>query len=186
MIQPIGRRAKEIVMRDLPSFSSFPDRQMYLCFLPEISGPEENSLIESMNNFLVMMFPMGVEFSESVIKSRGILGRMDRRHSKIVLYDDEMRKFSFYAFSKLLEFKEHLVYLLHMAYAQKQSLFLGRDAIGMSYAKIKYDPFTTIDTVRRNPWYIPGKEEIFSFSKYEVGHTVAPDLGEIFAVTFKE
>ncbi len=186
MIQPIGKRAKEIVSRDPTISRSFPDKELYLCFLPEMSGQEENALNESMNNFLVMLFPMGVEFAENVVQSQSILNRMDRRHSKIVLYDDEMRKFPSYAFSKLVEFKEHLIYLLHMAYSQRQSIFLGRDALGMSYAKIKYDPFTTIDTVRISPWYLPGKEEVFSFSKYNAGHIVTPDLGEIFAVTFRE
>ncbi len=186
MIRPIGKRAKDVVMRDPVSFGSFPDREMFLCFLPEMTGQEENSLIESNNNFLIMLFPMGVEFAENVFQSQGIVNRMERRRSKMVLYDDEMRKFPTYAFSKLVEFKEHLIYLLHFAYSQRQSLFLGKDAAGMSYAKIKYDPFTTIDTVRQSPWYTQGKEEVFSFSKYNAGHIVSPDLGEIFAVTFKE
>ena len=186
MIKPIGKRARDIVMKDPVTFSSFPDKEMFLCFLPEMTGEEENFLIESMNNFLVMLFPMGVEFSENVVQSQGILNRMERRHSKIVLFDDDMRRFPNYAFSKLVEFKEHLIYLLHMAYSQRNSIFLGRDAEGMSYAKIKYDPFTTIDAVRTSPWYIPGKEEVFSFSKYNAGYIVAPDIGEIFAVTFKD
>ena len=33
---------------------------------------------------------------------------------------------------------------------------------------------------------IPGKEEVFSFSKYNAGYIVDPDIGEIFAVTFKD
>jgi hypothetical protein len=186
MIRPIGKRAKEIVMKDPMDSSSFPDKDLYICFLPEMSGEEENFLIESMSNFLILLFPMGVEFTEKVVQSQGILTRMERRHSKIVLYDDEMRKFPNFAFSKLVEFREHLIYLLHQAYSQRQSLFLGRDAVGMSYAKIKYDPFTTIETVRTSPWYAPGKEEVFSFSKYNAGHIVSPDLGEIFVVTFKD
>ncbi|MCL5408341.1 MAG: hypothetical protein M1518_03140 [Candidatus Thermoplasmatota archaeon] len=186
MLQAVGKRAMDFVKRDPLTYSSFPDKEMYLSFLPEISGGEENSLIESMNNFLILLFPMGVEFAENVVQSQAILNRMERRHSKIVLLDDEMRKFPNYAFSKLIEFRDHLIYLLYMAYSQKQSLFLGRDALGMSYAKIKYDPFSTIETVRGNPWYTPGKEEVFSFSKYESGHIVTPDLGEVFAVTFKE
>ncbi|MEM0133970.1 MAG: hypothetical protein QXU18_01905 [Thermoplasmatales archaeon] len=186
MLKPVGRRAKEFVLKDSATYGYYTDKEMYLCFLPEMSGQDENELIESMNNFLILIFPMGVEYSESVIQSQDILNRIERRHSKIVLYDDEMRKFQNYAFSKLLEFREHLIYLLHLAYAQRPSFFLGRDAIGMSYAKIKYDPFTTIDTVRTSPWYLPGKEEVFSFSKYDAGHIVSPDLGEIFAVTFKE
>lgn len=159
MIRPVGRRAKEIVTKDPTVYGSFPDKDMYLCFLPEISGEEENFLIESMNNFLILLFPMGVEFSENVIQSQGILTRMERRHSKLVLYDDDMRKFPSFAFSKLVEFREHIIYLLHLAYSQRQSLFLGREAVGMSYAKIKLDPFTTIEAVRTNPWYAPGKEE---------------------------
>ncbi len=186
MIQPIGKRAKEMVMRDPVTYSSYPDKVIYLCYLPEMTGEEEKFLSEAMNNFLVLIFPMGVEFSESVVQSQGILKRLERRHSMIVLSDDEMRKFSNYSFSKLVEFKEHLIYLLHLAYSQMDSLFLGRDALGMSYAKIKYDPFSTIETVRISPWYKPGKEEIFSFSKYSAGHILTPDLGEIFAVTFKE
>ncbi|MCL4450974.1 MAG: hypothetical protein M1123_05890 [Candidatus Thermoplasmatota archaeon] len=186
MLKPVGRRARELALKDPVAYSAFPDKDMYLCFLPEMSGQDENELVESMNNFLVLIFPMGVEFAENVIQSQGILNRIERRHSKIVLYDDEMRKFQNYSFSKLLEFREHLIYLLHLSYAQRPSLFLGRDAIGMSYAKIKYDPFTTIDSVRTSPWYLPGKEEVFSFSKYNVGHIVSPDLGEVFAVTFKE
>ncbi|MCL4446937.1 MAG: hypothetical protein M0Z77_01400 [Thermoplasmatales archaeon] len=186
MIQPIGRRAKEIVMKDPVTYSSFPDKEMFLSYLPEMSGQDENSLIESNNNFLILLFPMGVEFAENIVQSQGILNRMERRHSKIVLSDDEMRRFSHYSFSKLIEFREHLIYLLHMAYVQKQSLFLGRDAQGMSYAKIKYDPFSTVETVRESPWYKQGKEEVFSFSKYNAGHIVTPDLGEIFAITFRE
>lgn len=186
MLQAVGKRAKDFVKKDPVTYSSFPDKEMYLSFLPEISGEEENLLIESMNNFLILLFPMGVEFAENVVQSQAILNRMERRHSKIVLLDDEMRKFPNYAFSKLVEFRDHLIYLLHMAYSQEQSLFLGRDALGMSYAKIKYDPFSTIETVRENPWYAPGNEEVFSFSKYKSGHIVTPDLGEVFAVTFKD
>jgi hypothetical protein len=186
VLRPVGKRANEIVLKDSLSYSLYPDKEMYLCFLPEMTGQDENSLIESMNNFLVLLFPMGVEFSENVVQSQGIVSRMERRHSKIILYDDEMRNFPNYTFSKIIEFRDHLIFLLHMAYAQRESLFLGRDAIGMSYAKIKLDPFSTVATVRRSPWYKEGKEEVFSFSKYNAGHIVSPDLDEIFAVTFKE
>lgn len=186
MLRPIGRRARDVVLKDPVSYSTYSDKEMYLCFLPEMTGEDENHLIDSINNFLVLIFPMGVEFSENVKQSQGIANRMERRHSKMILYDDEMRKFQNYAFLKLMEFREHLIFLFHQAFVQKESIFLGREALGMSYAKIKYDPFTTIDKVRENPWYVPGKEEVFSFSKYNAGHIVSPDLGEIFAVTFRE
>ncbi|MGC8645030.1 MAG: hypothetical protein ACP5UO_02020 [Thermoplasmata archaeon] len=186
MLKPIGKKATELFMKEAISFLSFPEKEVYLCFLPEISGVEENSLIESTNNFLILVFPMGVEFSENIVQSQGILKRMERRHSKIVLFDDEMRKFQDYAFSKLVEIRDHLIYLLHLAYSQRDDLFLGRDAVGMSYGKIKYDPYATLEGLRRSPWYAPGREEVFSFSKFKVGHVLQPDLNEMFLVTFRE
>lgn len=186
MLIPVGNRAKEIVLKNLTKYNSNPDKEAYLCFLPELTGQEENFLINSANNFLVMIYPMGEEYSEKVALSSEIAKRIERRRSKMILYDDEMKKFPNYAFSKLLEIREHLIFLFYSAYVQMNSLFLGRDGIGMSYSKIKYDPFSTADTVRQSPWYLPGKEEVFSFSKYNAGHIVSPDLGEIFIATFKE
>jgi hypothetical protein len=186
VLVPIGKRAMELSMKDPITFSSYPDNVLYLCFLPEMSGQEENSLINSSNNFLALIFPMGEEFSEKVIMSQGIARRIERRKSKVVLFDDEMKKFPHHSFSKLIEFREHLIFLLHMAFVQKESLFLGRDATGMSFAKIKYDPYATLESVRDSPWYIPGKEEVFSFSKFNVGNKVEPDINEMFIVTFKD
>ncbi|MEM0073385.1 MAG: hypothetical protein QW364_03645 [Thermoplasmatales archaeon] len=186
MLKPVGKRALELFMKDAVSFGSFPDKEMYLCFLPELTGVEENMLIESTNNFLVLVYPMGVEFSENIVQSESILKRMERRRSKIVVYDDEMRKFQSYAFSKLLEIRDHLIYLLHFAYSQRSDLFLGREGVGMAYAKIKYDPVSAVESLKYSPWYVAGKEEVFSFSKYKVGHMVSPDLNEVFVVTFRE
>ncbi|MEM0129827.1 MAG: hypothetical protein QW100_00730 [Thermoplasmatales archaeon] len=173
-------------MKDVVSFSSFPDKEMYLCFLPEVTGVEENMLTESTNNFLVLVFPMGVEFSENIVQSESILRRMERRRSRIVIYDDEMRKFQSYAFSKLLEIRDHLIYLLHLAYSQRSDLFLGREALGLAYTKIRYDPVSAVESLKYSPWYAAGKEEVFSFSKYRIGHMVSPDVNEVFVVTFRE
>ncbi|MEM0128139.1 MAG: hypothetical protein QXO03_03520 [Thermoplasmatales archaeon] len=186
MLRPIGKKASELFLKDVISFSSFPEKEMYLCFLPDLSGVEENSLIESSNNFLVLVYPMGVEFSENIVQSQSILKRMERRRSKMVIYDDEMRKFQSYSFSKLLEIRDHLIYLLHLAFSQMDNLFLGREAVGMAYAKIKYDPFSAVESLKYSPWYSSGKEEIFSFSRYKVGYALRPDINEVFVVTFKE
>jgi hypothetical protein len=186
VLRPIGKRAKEIIDKDSLNFLSYPEKEMFLCILPEMSGEEENYIASSTNNFLVAIFPMGEEFSEKVKASKDILARLERRHSKIVLYDDEMKRFPYYSFSKLMEFREHLIYLLHWAYVQKPEIFHGRNAVGMSYSKIKYEPVETMENVRRSPWYAVGREEIFSFSKFETGHKVNPDLNEIFVVSFKD
>jgi len=186
VLKPVGKKASAFFMSDPVAFSSFPDKEVYLCFLPEMSGVEENYLVESTNNFLILVVPMGVEFSENVKESMGILKRMERRHSKAVLFDDEMIKFQDFTFSKLLEIRDHLVYLLHLAYGQRNDIFQGRDVVGMAYGKVKYDPYSTLEALRKSPWYSPGKEEIFSFSKYRLGHLLGPDLNEIFLVTFRE
>lgn len=186
VLVPVGNRAKEIVLKEPETYASFPEKEVYVCFLPEMTGQEENFLINSMGNLLVLVYPMGEEFSEKVILSQDIAKRFERRKSKIILYDDEMKKFPHYAFSKLVEFREHLLFLLHMAFVQRDSIFLGNDLLGMSYANIKYDPYGTMDLVRQNPWFMPGREEVFSFSKFNVGHKVVPDINEIFMVTFKE
>lgn len=186
MLKPIGQKANELVQKDTLNYLSSPDKELYLCFLPELSGQDENTLINSVNNFLILIYPMGEEFSERVSSSKEILERMERRHSKLVLYDDEMKKFPYYSFLKLMEIREHIIYLIHWAFTQRTELFLGRDAIGAAFSKIKYDPVTTIENVRSAPWYREGKEEIFSFSKYDIGSRVNPDLNEIMIVTFKE
>lgn len=186
MLKPLGSKANEIVQKDTLNYLSYPDKELFLCFLPEMTGQDENMLINSVNNFLIMIYPMGEEFSERISSSKGIIERMERRHSKLILYDDEMKKFPYYSFLKLIEIREHIIYLIHWAYVQKSELFLGRDAMGASYSKIKYDPLTTVENIRSSPWYKDGMEEIFSFSKFEIGNKINPDLNEILVVTFRE
>ncbi len=186
MLIPIGTRANELFQKDTLTYMSYPEKEVYLCFLPEISGQDENMLINSANNFLILIYPMGEEFSERISISKGILERLQRRHSKLIMYDDDMKKFPHYSFTKLMDMREHIIYLLHWAFVQKSDLFLGKDAIGASYSKIKYDPVTTIENIRFLPWYREGKETIFSFSKFEIGNKINPDLDEIFIVTFNE
>ncbi len=145
MLIPIGTRANELFQKDALTYMSYPEKEVYLCFLPEISGQDENMLINSANNFLILIYPMGEEFSERISISKGILERLQRRHSKLIMYDDDMKKFPHYSFTKLMDMREHIIYLLHWAFVQKSDLFLGKDAIGASYSKIKYDPVTTIE-----------------------------------------
>ncbi len=184
MLKPIGERSREIVSSDTFSFLKEEGKEVYVCFLPEMTGEEENYLIKNRNNFLIMIFPMGDQSLSKVKESQEILDRISRRDSYLVLREDVIKNYPFYSLKKIMEIRNHLIYLFHEVYIKDQENLNGKIIKGISYGKIRFSPDLALDDARRQPWYSPGNELIYSFSSFNFGKKMDIDLNEIFVLTY--
>jgi len=184
MLKAIGERSREIIASDNLNYLKGEEKVVYVCFLPEINGEEENFLIKNRNNFIIFILPMGDPSLSKVKESLEILNRMSRRDSFIVLREDVIDKFPYFSLKKIVETRNHLIYLFHEAFLVDYQNLIGKVLKGIGYGIIRYSPDQALEDARRSPWYVAGNEIVYSFSKYNFGHNVGIDLNEILVVTY--
>jgi len=57
MLKAIGERSREIIASDNLNYLKGEDKVVYVCFLPEINGEEENFLIKTGTISLSLFYP---------------------------------------------------------------------------------------------------------------------------------
>ncbi len=184
MLKAIGERSREIIVSDNFNYLKGEDKVVYVCFLPEITGEEENFLIKNKNNFIIFIFPMGDPSLSKVRESQEILNRISRRDSYLVLREDVINRFPYFSLKKIVETRNHLIYLFHEAFLADYDHLIGKVLKGIGYGSIRYSPDQALEDARRTPWYVPGNEIVYSFSKYNIGLNIGIDLNEIMVVTY--
>lgn len=184
LLKPIGERSRELISSDNLNYLKREDKEVYVCFLPEMSGEEENYLLKNRNNFLILIFPIGDKNLTKVKESQEILDRISKRESLIVLHEDVIQNYPYFSLKKIIETRNHLIHLFHEVYINDSESLSGKVLHGMSYSRIRYSPDLALEEARRQPWYSPGTELIYSFSKYDFGKKMDIDLNEIFVLTY--